>query len=515
MKIDILSPQAIYELGKRSGQEDAIFPKLGEASELDSLFIVCDGMGGHEKGEVASNAVTQAMSDFIFQNTSPEQPFTDDLFEQALQAAYLQLDKIDDGAAKKPGTTLTFLYFHRNGCTVAHIGDSRIYHVRPKEGRVLYRSRDHSVVYDLYLAGEIEFDEMNQQPNKNIITKAMMPGVEYRQEANIAHIADVKPGDYFYLCSDGMLEQMTDAQIVEILSSNASDEQKKQRLISLTKDNKDNHSAYLIQVDKVTVERRDQNLPDNEAQMMAKSVRRDDNDDDTVVPVQMQPEVTQTHALRQKPSQQRKPVQTDVSGQGYQSARIAKPAAQQNKTRRSLLIPVLTTAALLLILAGVYFTCGGKDEKAEVKKDELATDSVAKPAKKPEKDTMNIAGGETPKTTLPAPTDGLLQPERNKPDEKKSEEKKQEENKPAEGATDPAANVGAKPVAPTGEGALPTPPPPAPSGNTPPPPPPAPSTGNTPPPPPPAQQPAQTAAPAASTPPTAQPQPKSVIPSEQ
>ncbi len=432
MKIDILSPQAIYEVGKRSGQEDAIFPKMGEASELDSLFIVCDGMGGHERGEVASGTVTQAMADFIFQNTSPEEPFTDTLFEQALEAAYLKLDEIDDGAAKKPGTTLTFLYFHRNGCTVAHIGDSRIYHVRPQEGRVLYRSRDHSVVYDLYLAGEIEFDEMNRQPNKNIITKAMMPGKEQRQKANIVHIADVKPGDYFYLCSDGMLEEMTDGQIVEILSSNATDEQKKNRFIAETKENKDNHSAYLIHVDKVTAERRDVNLPDNEAQMMAKSVRRVDGDDDAVV-VQLQPEETQTITKGQAQTSRTRSAQSSKAAQSYQPAQTSKSEARENRTRRSLLIPIITTAALLLILVGVYFTCSGKDEKA-VKKDEVATDTVAEPVKKPERDTMNIAGGEVGKTALPTPTDGLQQPEQKQPEEKKKEEPKPEEgNNPAAG----------------------------------------------------------------------------------
>ena len=75
------------------------------------------------------------------------------------------------------GTTLTLLYFACNGVTAAHIGDSRIYHIRPNVG-LLYQSRDHSLVYDLFQAGEISYEEMATFPQKNVITRAMSPGEE-------------------------------------------------------------------------------------------------------------------------------------------------------------------------------------------------------------------------------------------------------------------------------------------------------------------------------------------------
>ncbi|MBR5688171.1 MAG: serine/threonine-protein phosphatase [Prevotella sp.] len=434
MKIKLFSPQAIFELGKRSGQEDAIFPAMGAASDLDSLYIVCDGMGGHEKGEVASSTVVNAMAEFLFQNTSPEEPLSDALFNQALEYAYQKLDAIDNGDPKKPGTTLTFLYFHRHGCTLAHIGDSRIYHIRPEERKVLYRSRDHSVVYDLYLAGEIEYEDMNKQPNKNVITKAMMPGKDNRQFANIVHVSDIKPDDYFYLCTDGMLEMMGDSEIVDILADNISDEQKRQRLIEATKDNKDNHSAYLIHIDEVTVERYDKNLPDNEVEMMAKSKRRVVDEDDTVVQMPGAPTVvaTGTQAKRvpqqQHPYNAQQPLQTQ---QAPEERHFTKKEQTKNASRRSLLIPILTTAALLMILAGVYFTCGGKDDKKEVLKDPVEENVEKKDSVKHERDTMNIAGGETTTSALPSPSGDLLTP---KPEEKKPDEKKPEttETTPAE-----------------------------------------------------------------------------------
>jgi serine/threonine protein phosphatase PrpC len=265
MKIKILQPQAIHELGKRENQEDTIYPQLGSATISDRLFIVCDGMGGHEKGEVASQTVCSALTEYISNNCKADEPLSDYTFTAALEYAFSKLDEKDNNSIKKMGTTLTFLCLHRGGCIVAHIGDSRIYHIRPSESRLLYKSRDHSLVFDLYQAGEISYDEMKTSPQKNIITRAMQPGKDNRVKADIVHITNVRSGDYFYLCSDGMLEQMTDDELISILHGKMSDEAKRNQLITATADNSDNHSAYLIHIENVEKERGDETQPNDEA----------------------------------------------------------------------------------------------------------------------------------------------------------------------------------------------------------------------------------------------------------
>lgn len=253
MRFQLAQPLFIYELGKRGNQEDSIYPNAGTATADDRLFIVCDGMGGHQHGEVASQTVCEALASYVKSHVDSETIFTDEMFEEALDEAYKQLDDKDQEAdsLKKMGTTLTFILFHKGGCFMAHMGDSRIYHVRPQTKQLMYMSRDHSLVFDLFRSGEITFEEMKTHPKKNIITRAMMPGELNRINAEICNTTDILPGDYFYLCSDGMLEQMEEADISGILCSDNSDEVKKQRFISATLDNSDNHSAYLIRVTEV------------------------------------------------------------------------------------------------------------------------------------------------------------------------------------------------------------------------------------------------------------------------
>ena len=232
---------SLQEIGQRTNQEDSIYPALGQIVKDNDLFILCDGMGGHDCGEVASQTVCQAMSAFIL-----EHPDTD--FETALNAAYDALDAKDNDAEKKMGTTLTFVKFDEGQCLVAHIGDSRVYQIRPSEKKIVYVTRDHSLVNDLVACGELSPEEAKHSSQKNIITRAMQPHQERRAKADVAILTDIKAGDYFYMCSDGMLEISEDEDIVNVLSLNKTDEQKLSILKNVTKDNKDNHSAHLIRV---------------------------------------------------------------------------------------------------------------------------------------------------------------------------------------------------------------------------------------------------------------------------
>lgn len=246
----------LQELGQRTNQEDSLFPALGKSTSDDRLFVLCDGMGGHEKGEVASATVCATLSRVILSAWHPGEVLSDELFLQALSAAYDALDAKDNGEERKMGTTLTFLCLHSSGATVAHIGDSRIYQLRPASkntsARIVFRTQDHSLVNDLVKIGEITEEEAKHHPQKNVITRAMQPCQEHRAKADIAHLTDILPGDYFYMCSDGMLEEASDENILNIITKpNATDEQKLEMLRNVTEENKDNHTAHLIHIDKV------------------------------------------------------------------------------------------------------------------------------------------------------------------------------------------------------------------------------------------------------------------------
>lgn len=265
MRINIYQPLAIHELGKRANQEDSIYPIEGKATENDRLFLLCDGMGGHEHGEVASQSICKSLSSFLLQHAVASEGLEDKLLSDALAYAYEELDKLAiAGDSRQMGTTLTLLYFHSNGCTAAHIGDSRIYHLRPSSHTILYKSRDHSLVYDLYQTGELTYEEMKTFPQKNVITRAMIAGDRNHPKPDVIHISDIQPGDYFYICSDGMLEQMEDEELLDVFSANVRDEEKRQMLISETSDNKDNHSAYIVHIKEVSHDEADVSLVNEE-----------------------------------------------------------------------------------------------------------------------------------------------------------------------------------------------------------------------------------------------------------
>lgn len=250
----ILKAASVSEIGQRQNQEDSIYPLLGNVNDSDRLFILCDGMGGHEGGEVASSTVCASMSEYLNERCDAEGSFRKVDFDHALSVAYDALDARDNGGAKKMGTTMTFLKFHSKGCMVAHIGDSRIYHIRPSasgEDRIRYVSYDHSLINDLVASGQMTPEEAKNSNQKNVITRAMQPGLNPRPKADVYNIEDIRPGDCFYMCTDGMLERMDDMELADILSEPGSVEAKLQEIVSRTAENRDNHTAHLIEVEDV------------------------------------------------------------------------------------------------------------------------------------------------------------------------------------------------------------------------------------------------------------------------
>jgi len=255
MKFEIYCPLCIHEVGKRDNQEDTIYPCIGQATEADRVFVLCDGMGGAEHGEVASATVASAIASSLERlqvqgDITPRQ-----MLKTALCDAYDALDARNSSeektSSKTMGTTLCVLILHDGGALLAHIGDSRIYHVRPSSRSILTKTRDHSMVRDMIELGEITPEQAKSVNYRNIITRVMQPNTD-RDPSQIDETTDVQAGDYFYLCSDGMLEQMDDEQLLEILCANdLTDQQKRDTLLQATVDNKDNHSAILIHIKSV------------------------------------------------------------------------------------------------------------------------------------------------------------------------------------------------------------------------------------------------------------------------
>lgn len=257
MKIELYPPLSIHEIGQRKNQEDSII-------QWDNrLFVLCDGMGGHEKGEVASQTVCQSLATWFENNLKPDEPFSDEQLREAIEFAYTELDKYADDNPRQMGTTLTLLYICSKGTTAAHMGDSRIYHIRPEAG-VLYQSRDHSLVFDLFQAGEITYEQMATFPKKNIVTRAMTPGEDNRMRPDIIHITDIQPNDYFYMCSDGMMEKMTNNDLLPLFSADINDKMKVEQLKMVTNQSIDNHTAWIIHVKDVIKEQNDDQFEDEE-----------------------------------------------------------------------------------------------------------------------------------------------------------------------------------------------------------------------------------------------------------
>lgn len=116
----------------------------------------------------------------------------------------------------------------------------------------MYQSADHSLVNALLYSGQITPEDAKDYPRKNVITRALQPHSSKRFKAETHILHDVKDGDYFFLCCDGVLEQLTNDKLVEILSTKNSDAEKIHLIESESLGKtKDNFTAYLIPIDKV------------------------------------------------------------------------------------------------------------------------------------------------------------------------------------------------------------------------------------------------------------------------
>lgn len=233
--------QQFSQLGKRSNNEDSLGTSAG-------LLTVCDGMGGHNYGERASAFVKEAM----LQAFAEPQPLGKMEIQQQLNKVQTDLNQLleNEPELEKMGTTFTGVFITPDVWYAAHIGDSRIYLFRPSEQK-LWHTWDHSLVGELMRTKEITVEAGRFHPMSNRISKAIIAQKDNKPvSASIVKIDELKKGDIFMLCSDGVVEGWGDFELVKLFSDESLSFEEKCKKIAeqCNAISKDNNTAIIAEV---------------------------------------------------------------------------------------------------------------------------------------------------------------------------------------------------------------------------------------------------------------------------
>ena len=185
------------------------------------LFILADGMGGYNGGEVASKLATESLKKYIQNNFESIEKSKEKILELIGNAMeYANMVVYEKSKEEKElegmGTTLEVCLIYNNKVYLGHVGDSRIYRIRKEVIRKL--TKDHSYVQQLVEDGKITREEATNHPKKNMLTKALgcTPYVEPDIRAR-----NVEEGDIIIMCSDGLTNMVTEQEIFEAVKENA------------------------------------------------------------------------------------------------------------------------------------------------------------------------------------------------------------------------------------------------------------------------------------------------------
>ena len=234
-----LLPFGVTHAGKvRQNNEDALL--VGEGED-ETLFVVADGIGGFEAGEVASSLAVAVLKEL--------QP--DESFKAAIGEANRRIVAAGRGDEKLSGMGTTVVAIRFGGkqgepvAEVAHVGDSRAYLMRGGDMNPI--TEDHSLVAELVRSGDLTRDQAAEHPQKNLITRAL--GADEEVDVDTA-ILSVEAGDRILLCSDGLSDMVSEAGISEILAESPDHPERAARgLLSAALDAGGNDNITVVVVD--------------------------------------------------------------------------------------------------------------------------------------------------------------------------------------------------------------------------------------------------------------------------
>lgn len=223
-------PQFIVGTGQSAGlqrdhNEDTLF--VLNASMADGvnelqfgLYLVADGMGGYEYGEIASSVAARAASEFILSKiflpqVDPNGAVPDSSLHEIIEEAVVKAQELVKQKAPGGGTTLTMAVIIGDQVTISHVGDSRAYFLYA-DGRIELLTHDHSLVHRLVELGQISEDEALVHPNRNVLYRAL--GQPEPLKPDIQTFPMPQPG-YLLICSDGLWGSISDTELFQIIKN--------------------------------------------------------------------------------------------------------------------------------------------------------------------------------------------------------------------------------------------------------------------------------------------------------
>ena len=203
---------------RRSANQDSLAVRLcadyDEWHRCGHLFVVADGMGGHAVGDLASRITVDTLPHAYFKCDAPS---VQSRMRQAIYAANKAIN--DRGRENREfegmGTTCSVLSLAEDGATIGHVGDSRVYRVR--RGRIEQLTFDHSLQWEMIRLGRATVENVELFHPRNVITRCLGP--DPLVQIDIEGPYSVAAGDYFVLCSDGLTNHVTDAEIGQTVAS--------------------------------------------------------------------------------------------------------------------------------------------------------------------------------------------------------------------------------------------------------------------------------------------------------
>ena len=234
---------SMTDMGRtREMNQDFVFTSEKAIGKLPNLFIVADGMGGHNAGDFASRYAVEVMVREIMQCQEQEPAI---VFRRAINKANRELmhKAAEDVNLKGMGTTVVMAALQGNHLWVANVGDSRLYVVGERIRQV---TKDHSLVEEMIFRGDLDREAARTHPDKNIITRAV--GALEAVEVDIFE-EDLTTGEGILMCTDGLSNMLSDDEILTTIRGQRDIAERVVKLVERANDNggKDNITVIMIE----------------------------------------------------------------------------------------------------------------------------------------------------------------------------------------------------------------------------------------------------------------------------